>query len=70
MKRSSTLATLALGWIIVMTQVASAQAPNAATDPRIDPQVRAFFGGSQQGHQSVLDTAPAKAAGNPHRAAE
>ncbi|RZU29773.1 hypothetical protein [Edaphobacter modestus] len=43
MKRSSTLATLALGGIIVMTQVASAQAPNAATDPRIDPQVRAFL---------------------------
>jgi len=26
-----------------MTQVAAAQAPNAATDPRIDPQVRAFL---------------------------
>jgi acetyl esterase/lipase len=29
--------------MIVMTQVAAAQAPNAATDPRIDPQVRAFL---------------------------
>lgn len=26
-----------------MTQVAAAQAPNAATDPRIDPQVRSFL---------------------------
>ena len=26
-----------------MTQLAAAQAPNAATDPRIDPQVRAFL---------------------------
>lgn len=26
-----------------MTQVAAAQAPNAATDPRIDPQIRAFL---------------------------
>jgi acetyl esterase/lipase len=29
--------------MIVMTQLAAAQAPNAATDPRIDPQVRAFL---------------------------
>src|SRR5262250_2609613 len=28
---------------IVMSQTAVAQAPNAATDPRIDPQVRSFL---------------------------
>src|SRR5580700_1181442 len=34
--------TLLLGGII-MTQVVAAQPPNAATDPRIDPQVRSFL---------------------------
>ena len=41
MKLSSSLATLSLG-ASLMTQPAHA-APDAATDPRIDPQVRAFL---------------------------
>src|SRR5215472_19053504 len=42
MKSFGCLAKFFLGGII-MTQVAAAQAPNAAVDPRIDPQVRAFL---------------------------
>ena len=42
MKCFGKLATLLLGGI-VMTQTLAAQAPNAATDKRIDPQVRAFL---------------------------
>jgi acetyl esterase/lipase len=38
-----TLTTFTLGAIIAMTQLAVAQTPNAATDDRIDPQVRAFL---------------------------
>jgi acetyl esterase/lipase len=41
MKRVFSLATLALG-AVLMTQAAFA-GPDAATDPRIDPQVRAFL---------------------------
>lgn len=41
MKRVFSLATLALG-AVLMTQTAFAE-PDAATDPRIDPQVRAFL---------------------------
>jgi len=41
MKRVYSLATLALG-AVLMTQAAFAE-PDAATDPRIDPQVRAFL---------------------------
>jgi acetyl esterase len=36
------LATLALGGNI-MTQAAAAAAPDVATEPRIDPQVRSFL---------------------------
>jgi acetyl esterase len=43
MKSFRTLTTLTLGGIIAMTQLATAQTPNAATDTRIDPQVRAFL---------------------------
>jgi acetyl esterase/lipase len=43
MKRFSRLATFTLGGMIVMAQVVAALAPNAATDPRIDPQVRSFL---------------------------
>ena len=42
MKSFSKLVTFFLGGI-VMSQVAVAQTPNAATDPRIDPQVRSFL---------------------------
>jgi acetyl esterase/lipase len=42
MKRFRRLAKFFLGGMI-MTQVAAAQAPNAATDPRIDPQVRSLL---------------------------
>ena len=42
MKGFSLLAKIFLGGI-VMTQVAVAQSPNAASDPRIDPQVRTFL---------------------------
>jgi acetyl esterase len=41
MKLFPSLATLSIG-AILMTQAAHA-APDAATDPRIDPQVRAFL---------------------------
>src|SRR5215470_7407713 len=42
MNRFGKLITFVLGGII-MTQALEAQAPNAATDPRIDPQVRSFL---------------------------
>src|SRR5215471_18272912 len=42
MTRFTLLAVSLLGGI-VMTQAVAAQAPNAAVDPRIDPQVRAFL---------------------------
>src|SRR4029450_3596397 len=43
--RISQLTTYLTGGIIVMTQLnyATSATPNAATDPRIDPQVRAFL---------------------------
>ncbi len=37
------LAKFTLGGMLVMTQVAAAQTPNASSDPRIDPQVRSFL---------------------------
>jgi len=43
MKPIKSLTTLALGAMIAMAQLAVAQAPDAATDTRIDPQVRAFL---------------------------
>jgi acetyl esterase len=43
MKRFRSLTTFALGGLIAMTQFAVAEVPNAATDSRIDPQVRAFL---------------------------
>jgi acetyl esterase len=43
MKSFRTLTTLTLGGIIATTQLATAQTPNAATDTRIDPQVRSFL---------------------------
>jgi acetyl esterase/lipase len=43
MKVFRTLAILTLGGIATMSQLAVAQTPNAATDPRIDPQVRGFL---------------------------
>ena len=43
MKTSRRLAILTLGAIATMSQLAAAQTPDAATDPRIDPQVRAFL---------------------------
>jgi acetyl esterase len=43
MKSFRTLTTLTLGGIIAMTQLATAQTPNAATDTRIDPQIRPFL---------------------------
>jgi acetyl esterase len=43
MKRFRGLTTITLGGIIAMTQLAAAQTPNAATDTRIDPQVRMFL---------------------------
>lgn len=36
MKWIGKLTTLTLGGMIVMTQLAATQVPNAATDPRID----------------------------------
>jgi acetyl esterase/lipase len=43
MKHLMKLVTTMLGAIVVLVPIASAQAPSAATDPRIDPQVRAFL---------------------------
>jgi Esterase/lipase len=46
MKLNAKMATLAkflIGATMVMTQTAKAQVPNAATDPRIDPQIRTFL---------------------------
>src|SRR4026208_1143591 len=44
LRRISQLTTYLTGVIIVMTQLNYATAaPNAATDPRIDPQVRSFL---------------------------
>ncbi|MEI9974639.1 MAG: alpha/beta hydrolase [Ignavibacteriota bacterium] len=43
MKNLSWFASLGVGAMIIMMQVASAGTPDAATDPRIDPQVRAFL---------------------------
>jgi len=40
--RPLTILTM-LGGMFVMTQIAAAQAPDAATDPRIDPQIRSFL---------------------------
>jgi acetyl esterase/lipase len=43
MKRFRSLTTFTVGGVIAMAQLAAAQAPNAATDTRIDPQVRVFL---------------------------
>jgi acetyl esterase len=43
MKTIRTLITTTLGGILAMTQLATAQPPNPASDPRIDPQVRSFL---------------------------
>src|SRR5271156_5408461 len=43
MKRFTWLVKLTLGGMIIMAQAATAQTPNAATDDRIDPQVRSFL---------------------------
>src|SRR5882672_5527902 len=43
MKTMRTLITTTLGGILAMTQLATAQTPNPASDPRIDPQVRSFL---------------------------
>jgi acetyl esterase len=43
MKSFRTLTTFTVGGIIAMTQLATPQTPNAATDTRIDPQVRALL---------------------------
>jgi acetyl esterase len=43
MKSIHWLVGLTFGGILIMTHVATAQTPNAATDPRIDPKIRAFL---------------------------
>jgi len=43
MKRFSKLASLTLGGMIIILQTTMAAGPDAATDPRIDPQVRVFL---------------------------
>src|ERR1700730_2299491 len=43
MKTMGTLITITLGGILAMTQLATAQTPNPASDARIDPQVRSFL---------------------------
>jgi acetyl esterase/lipase len=44
MKNSRKLVTLTLSATIWLAQMTSAQTPNAATDPRINPQVRVLLG--------------------------
>jgi len=46
MKDFRKLFTFALGATIGLAQMASSQTPNAATDPRINPQVRVLLGNS------------------------
>jgi acetyl esterase len=43
MKCFTTLVTFTFGGMIMIARLAAAESPNAATDPRIDPQVRAFL---------------------------
>jgi acetyl esterase/lipase len=43
MTRSRKFVTFFVGGLIIMTQLAAATAPDAATDPRIDPKVRVFL---------------------------
>src|SRR5215510_8368089 len=43
MKCLINLMVLILGGVFLMAQQIAAQIPNAATDPRIDPQVRVFL---------------------------
>src|SRR5262245_12773770 len=43
MSHSKRFVIVALGGLFVMTQLAAATAPDAATDPRIDPKVREFL---------------------------
>ena len=43
MKVSTTLATLTLGGILTVSQLAVAQTLDASTDPRINPQARALL---------------------------
>jgi acetyl esterase len=43
MKRFSSLTIFTIGGVIALTQLATAQTPDPATDPRIDPQIRAFL---------------------------
>jgi acetyl esterase/lipase len=57
-KRKSGITTLA-GVLIIMTQAAVA-APDAATDPRIDPQVRAFLAGVNKSSSTHLEKSGSK----------
>jgi hypothetical protein len=47
MKPFKSLTTLALGGIIAMAQLTVAEVPDAATDVRINPQIRGFSRGAK-----------------------
>jgi hypothetical protein len=70
MKNSWKLVTLTLSTTIELAQITSAQTPNAATDPRINPQVRVLLAELNKDRQLILGIAAAKTAGNPDWAAE
>lgn len=53
-----------------MTQLATPKTPNAATDTRIDPQVRAYLAELNKDSSPFLGTAATQAAGDPYRIAE
>jgi hypothetical protein len=68
MKRIPKLAALIIGVTLMtqMTEIAVAAPSDAATDPRIDPQIRPFLADLNK-DQPLLGAAPAEAAGNSHR---
>src|ERR1700759_2972833 len=59
MNRIRKIVTLTLG-ASMMTQAALAAAPDAATDPRIDPQVRAFLATVNKESTPFWELPPAK----------
>ena len=53
-----------------MTQTTQAATPDPATDPRIDPQVRAFLKEINKDSESFLGASSAEATGHPDWLAE
>ncbi len=70
MKMAQLLATLCLGATLMTPANFALAAPDAASDPRIDPQVRSFLDKINKDSSPVLGAAPAQAAADPDRPAE